>query len=46
MRFGNVSNERVQIFDHIVETVCRAAFPRRSAVTARIPRENCDVIEA
>ena len=41
----DVTREAIHIFDHIAKIGRRAAFTRRTAMTARVPRENRRVIE-
>src|SRR5207248_1313047 len=42
----NMTRKDIHIFDYIVNTLCRAAFSRGTSMTARVPRKDCDVVEA
>ena len=41
----NMTRKGVHIFDHIVKTLCGAAISRRTSMTARVPREDRDVVK-
>jgi hypothetical protein len=39
-----MTRKGVHIFDHVVKALCRAAISYRTPMTARVPREDCNII--
>jgi hypothetical protein len=40
-----MTRKGVHIFDHVVKTLCRAAFSRGTSMTARVQREDRDIVK-
>src|SRR4029077_1483837 len=41
----NMTHKGVNIFDHVVKTLCGTAISRGTSMTARVPREDRDVVK-
>ena len=41
----NMTRKGIHIFDYVVKTLCRAAISRGTSMTARVPREDRDVVK-